>query len=221
MEYNTHVYTYKSLPNDLLMQYGKMRYGSFQPDDPNVTWMDHKNKIELDRFDEGLSEPLYLMVTANDGPKGRSRLVTGMRFIGCDKEYDLEHSSWSYLTDGVNLPKSPNIVETTRWVGKSSNSEEGMVTTGLLNMRMVELGKEMGWTKTIGSPTEMGSNWCRKRGAKVIHLGQPWYSPREKANIQLTIIDIDEFYFKMGFEMLQEGMGLRSISRLSLNTEAA
>ena len=220
MNYDTHVYTYNSLPADLLLQYGKLRYRSFKPDDPYVN-LDHINKTEFDRFDKGLSDPIYIMITADDGPAGNLRLVSAMRFISCDAEYDLEHPSWSYLTEGVELPKSPSICETTRWVGKSSNTTEGMISTGLLNMATVNLAKSQGWTQTLGSPAEAGANWLRKRGAIVEQFGEPCFLEREGYTIQLTLVDLDERYFKIGLDMFVQGVGQSAISRISIADLAA
>lgn len=220
MNYETYTYAHKTLPHDLLLQYGRLRYNSFSNDDPYVN-LDHKNKTEFDIFDDGVSDPFYVMVTADDGPSGSQRLVSAMRFIGCDKYYDIEQPSWSYLTDGVELPKSPEICESSRWVGKSSNTREGLISSGLLNMATMDLAAEQGWLKTLGAPAEAGSNWLKKRGATVEHLGKPHYSEHDDYTIQLTLVGLDEIYFKLAMDMFTKGVGQKAIARVSLDKIAA
>ena len=215
MEYKTHVYTHYSLPADILQQYGEERYKCFQPDDPYVN-LDHKNKTEFDKFDAGVSSPLYLVVTADDGPGHGSRLVTCSRFISTMEEYDLEADSWSYMTNGIQLPKAPHICENTRLVTKSSNTLEGMIANGLMIMKMCELCRSYGYTRVLGVTPVVGVEWVQKRGGNIETIGTPYHSERDQYPLIIAMSHIDSAHFDMGLNIFKLGLGQRAISQISV-----
>jgi len=68
--------------------------------------------------------------------------MSAMRLRPTLVDYELEMSSYRYLTDGITLPKESSIYEGSRWVGRSSRSTEGMLSTAMLVTKLFHLATE-------------------------------------------------------------------------------
>src|SRR5690606_15023551 len=127
----THVYTPKTVPSELMKQYGQLRYKCFKPEDPYVN-LDHQQLVEFDRFDE-CHDTIYIMVVADQTKSFKqSQLMSAMRLRPTLTDYELEMDSYRYLTNDIALPKEAGIYEGSRWVGRSSRTTEGKLSTAML-----------------------------------------------------------------------------------------
>lgn len=190
------------VPDDLLTQFGQLRYKCFDPDDPNVN-MNKDSKIELDHFDR--SEHLrYFFITRFDN-KGDERLACGMRLIPTLYDYELEMPSYNYLTQNKVLPKSSDIVEAGRWVGLKYNTPAGQVLAGLLNRELYHWASKQGVNAYVGVITTHHEAFFMDAGVSIERLT----APRQLNNGQSIVAiqtRLDSLYEALSIRQFQAGM---------------
>lgn len=190
------------VPDALLTQFGKLRYKCFDPDDPNVN-MDKQNKMELDHFDR--SEHLrYVFITRFDND-GNERLACGMRLIPTTHDYELEMSSYRYLTRDSALPKSRNIVEAGRWVGLKYNTPAGQLLVGLLNREFYHWAIQQGIESYVGVITTHHEAFFLEQGITIERLTEPYALGNGQSIIAIKT-ELDSFYDALSLRQFQAGM---------------
>ena len=212
--FSVDVYTQQTLPSAYLNQYGALRYKCFLPDDPNVN-MDNKRKIELDHFDKE-ETTLYIMVTLKKKNQP-TELISAVRLIPTMVDYELEMASYRYLTHNVELPKSPKIYEANRWVGKSSRTYLGQMSTALLMMRLYQLSLEKGFEELIGTVTTKGEEWLQKRDSATDRASDIYHVEQENIDILVSRFPMDEAFAATGKQLMVEAMQSVSITNLSVD----
>lgn len=196
----TYVYTAANIPQTLLVQYGRLRYRCFDPNDPNVN-MSHWDKTELDHFDRD-PNTLYVMVVARQAG-GSEQLISALRLRPTLVDYELEMESYRYLTEGVPLPKDAQIYEGSRWVGQSSRSTEGMLSTAMLLTRVFHLSKELAFQEIIGTISTLSENWMSRRQMDAQRESTLYHSSRDKLDIMVSRIPVNEDFLAMANILLQ------------------
>ncbi len=212
--FSVDVYNKSSLPASILKQYGALRYKCFLPDDPYVN-MDNIRKVEFDHFDQQ-DTTIYIMVTLKK-KNHPTELVSAVRLIPTTGDYELEMDSYRYLTGGVELPKSPDIYESNRWVGKSSRTYLGQMSTALLMMRMYQLSLEMGFSELIGTITTKGEEWLQKRESATDRASDTYHVEEEDIDILVSRIPMDETFASTGKQLMVDAMQSVSIQHLSVD----
>lgn len=211
-------YRGSNVPEDLMLQYGKMRYQCFSPDDPNVN-MDNERKIELDHFDR--SENMnYIMITEEEYNAESPRLLSAMRVLPTLNHYELEENSYRYLTDGCDLPKSNKIIETSRWVGKSTRTATGELMLGLINRETCMWGRANGYRTIIGVIDIRFENWFRSRDISIRRCSKP-YQIKEGGRIIMIQIDLDDTYLSVANSQIVNAISTLSLSAISLKEPLA
>ncbi|WP_101759567.1 acyl-homoserine-lactone synthase [Oceanicoccus sp. KOV_DT_Chl] len=200
----TRLYIATQTPVHLKQQYGQLRYQCFDPDDPYVN-MNHQQQIELDHFDQQPST-IYIMITETTA-KGQDSLISAVRFLPTIYDYELEASSYQYLTHGTKLPKSPTIWESSRWVGKSSRTRLGQLSTGLLSVAMYELAQQKAFSAIIGVITSKAKRWMNARELNTRQTSELYRSERDNTDLMIQTTTIDISMYQMGMTMLQSAMG--------------
>jgi N-acyl-L-homoserine lactone synthetase len=206
------IYTGNLVPPALLKQFGRLRYDCFDVNDPYVL-MNHQDKTELDGFDR-LPTTLHLMVTSKQ-PRQAKKLVSAVRLIPTTEEYDLEQPSWSYLTDRVQLPKAGNIVEGSRWVGKSSRTYEGTISTALLMLQLYQLSRDKGFDQLIGVIAAKSETWLNKRQAGNLSSASR-YSTERDGEILVTTINLDQQFLNSARQLMLQSMEFWSVSQIAV-----
>lgn len=197
--FKTQIFTAVSAPIDLKRQYGQLRYPCFSNSDPFVN-QDHIEKTEFDRFDQ-CESTIYIMVTQADALTGTERLISAVRLMSTANDYDLAAPSWGYLTDGIALPKTSDTFDGSRWVGRSSRTLEGMASTGLLVMAIVNVAKERGFKQLIGATNALAAEWFASRDVDIEILSEPYYSERDNAYLIVATYPVDDELYQAGLEL--------------------
>jgi N-acyl-L-homoserine lactone synthetase len=206
------VYRGDSVPMPMLMQYGRLRYDCFDEDDPFVN-MDSKRRVELDHFDQRPST-LHVMVMSKR-PRRQKQLVSAVRLIPTTEDYDLEQSTWGYLTNNMALPKSPSIMEGSRWVGRSSRTYEGTLSSALLMLQLYQLSKEMAFDNVLGVITEKGEQWLERRQANAERDGAA-YTIQGDTRIVVSALDIDAGFLAAARRLMLDSMTHWSVSHMAV-----
>lgn len=209
-------YTGTTIPDALLRQYGKLRYQCFEPDDPYLK-MDQDQKIELDHFD-GYPSTIYIMVTSKEHGK-QTRLVSAVRLIPTIEPYDLEQPSWSYLTNSITLPKDQSIYEGSRWVGKSSRTYEGMLSTALLMLQISQLAQDLQFNQILGVVAAKGEAWINKRHAGNQKTGVR-FPTKKDGEILITTLDVNQEFTHSAKTMMLQAMDFFSVSEIAVSAKA-
>ncbi|HQQ62530.1 MAG TPA: acyl-homoserine-lactone synthase [Pseudomonadales bacterium] len=211
------VFAGNSIPPALLKQYGKLRYKCFDPNDPYLK-MDHDRMIELDHFDTRPST-IHIMVTSKRA-RSPKQLVSAVRLIPTLEEYDLEQPSWSYLTGSITLPKSSEVMEGSRWVGKSSRTYEGTLSTALLMLQLYQLSREKNFDRIIGVIAEKSEQWLEKREANASAGSTRHFTGRD-GNIMVSHINIDRSFLEASRRMMLSSMEEWSITHTAVAAVAS
>lgn len=212
----THIYTPTTVPFTLLKQYGQLRYKCFKPEDPYVT-LDHQEETELDHFDQD-SSTLYIMVVAVQvASPGQVQLMSAVRLRPTLAAYELEMDSYRYLTDGVTLPKEAGVYEGSRWVGRSSRSTEGMLSTAMLVTKLFHLATEMSFREIIGTISTLSENWMAKRQATAQRHSELYHSERDKLDILVSRIQVNEEFLGMANLLLQSVLREINLETVSIS----
>lgn len=161
--------------------------------------MDHDKKIEYDKFDS-MDSTIYILVTK--GPK----LLNGMRLNPTTSEYDLQAESWSYLTDGMELPCSDDVYCAGRWVGQSTRKSDGMIGGGLLMMGVHDAAKQFGFSEMFGVTTSVGKQWFDKRKIPNSRQSEEFFTGREQVSIFLHSISVGDEYLQTGSAQYEAGL---------------
>ena len=201
-----------NVPGPLLKQYAQLRYACFDREDPYVK-MDHEKSMELDQFDS-LPSTLYVMVTSKK-PRCKKQLVSAVRLIPTLQSYDLEQPSWAYLTQHLVLPKSAQVVEGSRWVGKSSRTYEGAIASALLMLQLYQFSQERGYLKMIGVVTEKGEAWLARREANASRDGVLYAIPGD-VRIMVSVIDFDTQFLAASRQLMLDSMMHWSVSHTAV-----
>lgn len=198
----THVYTPATIPSTLLKQYGQLRYKCFKPEDPYVN-LNHHDRTELDHFDQD-SHTLYIMIVAvHVSSPGQIQLMSAVRLRPTLLDYELEMDSYRYLTDSITLPKKADVYEGSRWVGRSSRSTEGMLSTAMLVTKLFHLATEISFREIIGTISTLSENWMSKRQATAQRHSELYHSERDKLDILVSRIQVNEDFLGMANLLLQ------------------
>jgi len=213
------IYNCQNIPQDLFQQYGNLRYQCFEKDDPNVC-MDHFRQVEFDHFDQS-PHTLYILVTQRSAPSDIPTLISAVRLIPTTRDYELEMESYRYLTKGVELPKSEEIVEGNRWVGKSSNTVLGKLSTGLLLIKLYQLSQKQGFKQIIGTITTKGEAWLNKRKTSTSRNSDTYTVEKENIDILVSYIDINEELLGAAKSLLLDSIDQVSIDNIVLETNQA
>jgi N-acyl-L-homoserine lactone synthetase len=200
--FTVETYAGHHVPASLLKQYGQLRYQCFDTDDPYVR-MDHQNGLELDHFDKRPTT-IYIMVICHQSGLS-DKLISAVRLIPTTEPYDLEQPSWSYLTDYFPLPKSTKVLEGSRWVGKSSRTPEGTLSTALLMLQIYQLAQRHGVEQLIGVIASKGQNWLQKRKTKADPSSVRHQTERD-GEILISTINIDADFLASAKMMMLESM---------------
>lgn len=215
--YSVIINSAKNIAPHLMANFGRLRYKCFEPDDPNVN-MDHSRRIELDHFDR-MEDTTYIMVVATEN--GQQELVSGMRLRPTTADYELEMDSYRYLTDGVALPKTTTIMEGSRWVGRSSRTPEGMLSTGMLMNALYRYCRALGVTDIIGTISTKSEAWLGKREAQAQRSSNPYYSLRDDLTIMISNIKLDETFLSAANNLFSQGISHFEVTDLALEEKAA
>lgn len=210
----THVYTPTNVPALLLKQYGQLRYKCFKPEDPYVT-LNHQDKTELDHFDRD-NHTLYIMVVAVQD-YGQTELMSAVRLRPTLVDYELEMESYQYLTDGITLPKETGVYEGSRWVGRSSRSTEGMLSTAMLVTKLFHLATEMSFREIVGTISTLSENWLAKRQAATKRHSELFHSERDKLDILVSRIQVNEDFLGMAHLLLQSVLRETNLDTISIS----
>lgn len=205
-------YNGNQIPAALLKQYGKLRYTCFAPDDPYVQ-MNHQDKTELDHFDTKPTT-LHILVTSKQ-PKHPKKLVSAIRLIPTTEDYDLEQPSWGYLTDNIALPKQTHIVEGSRWVGKSSRTYEGALSTALLMLQLYQVAHERGFHQLIGVIAAKSEAWLNKRNTDV-HAASHRHSAERDGDILVTTMALDQQFVNAAKNMMLQSMDFSLVKEIAV-----
>lgn len=190
------------VPDTLLTQFGKLRYKCFDPDDPHVN-MNKENKIELDHFDRA-AHLRYVFITRFDND-GTEQLACGMRIIPTLYDYELEMSSYRYLTREHILPKSPTTVEAGRWVGLKYNTPAGQVLVGLLNRELYQWAKRQGIDSYVGVITTHHEAFFLEQGISIDRLTTPYQLDNGQSIVAIQT-QLDSLYEALSIRQFQAGM---------------
>lgn len=213
----THIYTPATVPLPLLKQYGQLRYKCFKTEDPYVD-LNHEDKTELDHFDQDAST-LYIMVVAvGVASPGQAELMSAVRLRPTLMNYELEMDSYRYLTDGITLPKEAGVYEGSRWVGRSSRSTEGMLSTAMLVTKLFHLAIEMSFHEIVGTISTLSENWMAKRQATTQRHSDLYHSERDKLDILVSRIQINEDFLGMANLLLQSVLREINLETVSIST---
>jgi N-acyl-L-homoserine lactone synthetase len=202
------------VPPGLLKQYGRLRYDCFAVDDPYVC-MNHQNRTELDHFDE-LPTTMYLMVISKQAGHPK-KLVSAVRLIPTVEAYDLEQPSWSYLTNHFALPKANNVVEGSRWVGKSSRTYEGKLSTALLMLQLYQCAIEHEFNQLLGVVALKSQEWFEKRNTNL-QASEVRHQTATDGEILITTINIDKFFLESARAIMLESMEFWSMAHTVVAT---
>jgi N-acyl-L-homoserine lactone synthetase len=215
----TSVYNSQTMPENIFMQYGKLRYMCFRPDDPNVN-MDHRRKIEMDRFDVDRGT-FYITVVESKNSGRQENLLSAVRLRSTLLDYELEMDSYKYLTRDITLPKSDKIMEGNRWVGKSSNSAIGKFSTAMLLTKLFELSRELEFNKIIGTISTLGQSWLNKRQIVVDKNSNIYHVDEDNIDILISTFDVDNNLLNLSKKLFSDAIHDLSIESISLKPEAA
>lgn len=210
--FTVETFTGNTINPALLKQYGRLRYQCFAKDDPYVQ-MNHTDRTELDHFDTR-PETRHILVSKKEPGRPRA-LVSAVRLIPTLQPYDLEQPSWSYLTSELDLPKADNVVEGSRWVGKSSRHYEGTLSTALLMLQLYQLSREQGFDRMIGVIAAKGEAWLRKRQAGSTHVTSRYVNDRD-GEIMVTEIALDSHFLTAARQMMMQSMDTWSVSEIAV-----
>lgn len=213
--FTVEVYPGDSLSPALLKQYGKLRYQCFAHDDPYVN-MNHREKTELDHFDTRATT--WHVIVCKKAPRRAKSLVSAVRLIPTTEPYDLQQPSWSYLTDSIQLPRQANVVEGSRWVGKSSRTYEGTLSTALLMLKLYQLSREQGFDQMIGVIAAKGEAWLRKREAGETTVESRHLTQRD-GEIMVTRMALDEYFLSAARQMMLQSLDFCSVSEISVSSK--
>lgn len=212
----THIYTPSTVPPSLLKQYGQLRYKCFKPEDPYVT-LNHQEETELDHFDQDPTT-LYIMVVAVQVTSpGQAQLMSAVRLRPTLADYELEMDSYRYLTDGITLPKEASVYEGSRWVGRSSRSTEGMLSTAMLVTKLFHLATEMSFREIIGTISTLSENWMAKRQASTRRDSDLYHSERDKLDILVSRIQVNEDFLGMANLLLKTVLREINLETISIS----
>lgn len=212
----THVYTPATVPFTLLKQYGQLRYKCFKAEDPYVN-LDHQEQTELDHFDQD-ANTLYIMVVAVQiSSPGHAQLMSAVRLRPTLLNYELEMDSYHYLTNNITLPKEAEVYEGSRWVGRSSRSTEGMLSTAMLVTKLFHLATEMSFREIIGTISTLSENWMAKRQAATRRHSELYHSERDKLDILVSRIQINEDFLGMANLLLQSVLREINLETVSIS----
>jgi len=200
---STSVFTPGTVPATLSYQYGQMRYKCFTKDDPNVN-MNHDNETEFDHFDSD-EQTRYIMVYVHNNGQPQE-LMSALRLRPTLLDYELEMPSYLYLTENISLPKDSKVYEGNRWVGKSSRTSEGMLSTAMLISKLYHLSHELSFNEIIGTISTLSENWLGKRSAKSERSCAAYHSERDKLDILVSRIKVDESFLEAGNMLLQSAL---------------
>ncbi len=187
--YKSQIFSATHAPFDLRLQYGTMRYHSFTKDDPFLN-MNHINKVEFDKFDEREST-LFIFAWAENKTGGKRELISAVRLIPTVLDYDLEADSWSYLTEGLNLPKTPEIFEYSRWVAQPKPRTPCQICTSRLGIELYHLGQRLGIKQFIGVATTALTQYMKNKGLTLESLTAPISTDRDDDTLEVYIQDLD------------------------------
>jgi N-acyl-L-homoserine lactone synthetase len=205
-------YTGTQIPAALLKQFGRLRYACFAQDDPYVQ-MNHQDKIELDHFDTRPTT-LHVLVTSKQ-PKRPKQLVSAIRLIPTVEDYDLEQPSWGYLTQNLTLPKAADVVEGSRWVGKSSRTYEGALSTALLMLQLHQLAQEHGFQQLIGVIAAKSEAWLNKRQTDVYAASHRHNTERD-GDILVTTMALDQQFFSAAKNLMLQSMDFGLVKEIAV-----
>lgn len=196
-------------PSDLKRQYGQLRYKDFRPDDPFLTF-DHVNKTEFDDYDD-MDSTLLLLATMSEGFS--SSLVAGARILPTTEPYDIEEPSWHYLTNGIQLPKSPNTWVCGRWTSIAENSVHRQICNSLIMLEIHRASIEHGFDSYFGVTTKRGYEWFEKVGITA-RMGSPeYFTGRENDTIHLVTVDVNERYAEVAHNKhIEAASSLRAVA---------
>lgn len=209
-------YTGSQIPPSLLKQYGRLRYACFAVDDPYVR-MNHHDRTELDHFDH-LPTTLHLLVTSKQ-PGQSKKLVSAVRLIPTVQDYDLEQPSWEYLTAKIDLPKARNVVEGSRWVGKSSRTYEGALSTALLMLHLYQLAQEKGFDQLIGVIASKSETWLNKRHAGIQPAASRHHTERD-GEILVTTLALNRLFVDGAKNLLLDSMEFGYVKEIAVAKRA-
>jgi N-acyl-L-homoserine lactone synthetase len=217
--YAAKIYTGASIPSSILEQYGRKRYACFAKNDPNVA-LDHDREIELDQFDFMASTTFITVVKQHDD-QIEPELVSAMRYRSTLDSYELEAPSYRYLTAATPLPKAANIIEGSRWVGVSSRSLAGKISTALMSMTLYSLAREYGFDEVIGTVSTKGQAWLDKRGASQQQASNYYLPPHDQLAILITRIALDDTFLQHALALLADVIKTKSMAEFAFATERA
>lgn len=201
--FKTSVFSPSNVPSSLLRQYGMLRYQCFTQDDPYVN-LDHVQKTEFDHFDRD-EHTQYIMIYMEDAQKQQD-LVSAVRIRPTLADYELEMPSYLYLTRNTNLPKDATVYEGSRWVGKSSRTAEGMLSTAMLVSKLYYLSRELSFNELIGTISTLSESWLSKRSAQTERRTSTYHSNRDKLDIMVSRIRMDETFLGVANTLLQQAL---------------
>lgn len=215
--FTVETYAGNTINHQLLRQYGRLRYPCFAKDDPYVR-LNHKEGTELDHFDR-LPSTRHILVCKKE-PGSPAVLTSAVRLIPTVADYDLEQPSWSYLTAKMSLPKASHVVEGSRWVGKSSRTYEGTLSTALLMLQLCQMSREEGFTEMIGVVAAKGEAWLHKRQARSTG-GSARHATERDGEILVTTIAIDDAFHSVARQMMMQSMDFWTVSGVTVANHRA
>jgi N-acyl-L-homoserine lactone synthetase len=192
-----------------------MRYRCFSKDDPYVA-LNHQQRTEFDHFDMD-HQTLYVVVYQNSLRDGL-QLMSAVRLRPTMAAYELEMPSYLYLTRGIQLPKAHEVYEGSRWVGQSSRTPEGMLSTAMMMSKLYRISALLGFKEIIGTISTLSENWLGKRAATTERKSELFHSERDRLDIMVSRIKVDESFSEIAHQLLASSLKNFSFDEIGLSS---
>jgi N-acyl-L-homoserine lactone synthetase len=131
--------------------------------------------------------------------------------------YELEMPSYLYLTQDIQLPKDQSVYEGSRWVGQSSRSPEGMLSTAMMMSKLYRLSMALEFKEIIGTISTLSENWLGKRSATTDRKSHLFHSDRDKLDIMVSRIKVDESFSDIANQLLVNALKNFSFDEIGLS----
>lgn len=193
-------------PANLKKEFGEARYRVFNKDDPYAN-LNHEDKTEFDAYDER-DTTLYIFAVVEVG--GDQSLLVGVRALPTLFGYELENKSWSYMTDeifdGHELPKSPTIFESMRWVGVSMKRNDRKIGDGLAMMGLHQAGKDYGFTEIFGVTTTRAQKFMDREGYTNYSITPLIDTGRDGDTLEINYQVLDEAFLRIATKKYKDAL---------------
>lgn len=198
-------------PINLKQQFLRLRYDCGIKGDPIC--FDHKNKLDIDRFDE-MDTTIYIITTEKVNSK--EHVITGARIMPTIIDYEFEAPIWHDRIGNYPLPKSPDIYSGGRWVNRyivnhqgwsvdGNDKAKGFIANGLMLMNFYRACEARGVKTIIGWPSTRIVRFGERNTMTKRYPGQLKSKGGDGRDICFAEYDVNEELYNMGLKSFKQG----------------